>query len=183
LVSGSGVFGVSSGAQPLKATTLGGWAVSPTGTGSVQVTPPEGHQLPLALTGVSVPGELTIDPPTHEDSVDVKLVVPKAAEVTGVLTLKGEEVARERAIFEAGERTLAIRLDPDKLAGGRADYRITLNAFDGVDRVSSQASVVLVRPQSGLLMKAVIAAAIALAGFVFFRRRQIVRRRRLRRAD
>jgi hypothetical protein len=177
------VFGISSGAQPLKAATLGGWAVSPAGTAAVQVTPPEGYQLPLVLTGVSLPGEVVIDPPTHEDSVDVKLVVPKATEITGVLTLKGVEVARERAIFEAGERTLAIRLDPDKLAGGRADYRITLNAFDGVDRVSSQASVVLVRPQSGLLMKAVIAAAIALAGFVFFRRRQIVRRRRLRRAD
>jgi hypothetical protein len=146
------------------------------------VTPPEGYQLPLSLTGVSVPSELTIDPPEHEDSVDVRLVVPKAAEVTGVLTLEGEEVARERAIFEAGERTLAIRLDPGKLPRGRADYRIKLDAFDGTDRVHSTANVALIRPASGLLMKSAIAALIALAGFVFLRRRRVVRRRGLRRA-
>ncbi len=181
-ISGDGVFAVSSGPQMLEDSTLGGWSAVPSGAGAVQVTPPQGYQLPVALTGLSVPGEIVIDPPDHEDSVDIDFVVPKAAQVTATLTLEGAEVAREKIIVEAGERELGIRLDPGKLAAGRATYALRIEAFDATDRVEQSASVVLIRPTGPPWGKIVLALLVA-AGLYFLvvRRRAMLNRRRLRR--
>ncbi len=180
-VSGDGVFSVSSGAQVLKDSTLGGWSAVPGGTGAVQVTPPDGYQLPVAITGVNVPGEIVIDPPEHEDSVDIDFVVPKATQVTAVLTLEGAEVAREKIIVEAGERQLGVRLDPDKLAKGRATYVLRLEGFDGNDQVDHSANVVLVRPAGLPWGKIALGLLLAVGVYVLVSRRRLVVRRRLSR--
>jgi stage II sporulation protein D len=178
-VSGDGVFSVSSGAQLLKDSTLGGWAAVPAGTGAVQVTPPQGHDLSVALTGVTVAPEIVIDPPEHEDSVDIDFVVPKATEVSATLTLQGAEVAREKIIVEAGERQLGVRLDPDKLARGRATYALRLEGFDGAERVEHTANVVLVRPTGLPWGKIAIGLLLAVGAYVLLRRRRLVVRRRV----
>jgi len=179
-ISGDGVFSVSSGAQVLKDSTLGGWSAVPTGASALQVTPPEGYALPLALTGVNVAREIVIDPPTHEDSVDINFVVPKASQVTAVLTLQGAEVAREKIIVEAGERQLGVPLDPGKLSRGRATYALRLEAFDGADRVDHSTNVVLVRPTGLPWGKIAIGLLLAIGVYVLVARRRAVIRRRLR---
>ena len=77
--------------QTLAASTLGGWATTSSGVRSIQVRPPAGYDLPLALTGVQAPKELVVDPPERGRALDVGFVVPKPAQVTGVLTRDGEE--------------------------------------------------------------------------------------------
>jgi stage II sporulation protein D len=184
-VSGNGPFDVTTNGQTVAAPTLGGWSIGPSGIRSVAVTPPQGSALPLALTGVRVPKEVVIDPPEHEDSLDVGFVVPKPTQITGVLTLDGKQVARERMVFEAGERTLAIRLRPDELAR-RATYQLSLEAYDGKDRVRESASTVLVTPGMSLFAKllwALAIVAVVVAGLRWRKRRRLARRRVASRAQ
>ncbi len=178
-LSANGAFGVTTVGRTLAASTLGSWSATKSGVRSMTLSPPAGYDLPLALTGVRVPDETVIDPPEHEDSLDVGFVVPKAAEVVGVLKLDGEQIARERVIVEAGERTLAIRLDPDKLAR-KATYRIELQAFDGTDRADASASAVLIRPGMGWFAKLLWTLVILLLVVVVLRWRRRVRLRKRR---
>ncbi len=181
-ISGDGVFSVSSGGQMLEDSTLGGWSAVPAGAGGVQISPPDGYELPVALTGVSVAPEIVIDPPEHEDSVDIDFVVPKATQVSATLTLQGAEVAREKIIVEAGERQLGVLLDPRKLRGGRATYGLRLEAFDGTDRVDHTANVVLIRPSGPPWGKIGIGLTLMAGAYVIVRRRrQVALRRKLRR--
>jgi SpoIID/LytB domain protein len=178
LVSGDGAFGVTTNGQALARSTLGGWATAISGVRSVAVSPPRGYSLPLALTGVVVPDEVIVDPPMTGETLDVGFVVPKAAQVTAVLTREGEEVARTKVVVEAGERKLEIPLDPDELAR-RASYTVKLAAYDGTRTVDAIADVVLVKPGASLLVKILWAAAILVLVGVLLRSRA-VRRARLR---
>ena len=152
LVSGNGAFGVATNGQSLAASTLGGWATATSGVRSVAVSPPEGHELPLALTGVRAPDELVVDPPMRGDSLDVGFVVPKPAQVTGILEIEGREIARAKQVVEAGERTLAIELDPDDLPG-KSSATVKLRAYDGTRTIDSSVGVVLIKPGTPLLVK------------------------------
>ncbi|MGH7857073.1 MAG: SpoIID/LytB domain-containing protein, partial [Candidatus Binatia bacterium] len=167
-VSGDGPFSVSAGSQTLAASTLGGWSVVSAGDRSLDVAPPEGFGLPLVLTGVRAPDELVVDPPERGATLDVDFVVPKPAEVTGVLSLEGREVARGRVVAEAGERRLVLPLDAGRLPS-RGSYELELAAFDGTDRVGAQRTVVLVRPRSRLLLWSAALAGAALALFLLYR--------------
>ena len=183
-VTGNGAFGVTTNGQTVAASTLGGWGVNSSGMRSIALTPPAGHSLPLALTGVRVPKEVVIDPPEHEDSLDIGFVVPKATQVVGVLTLDGEEIVRERAVFEAGERTLAMRLRPDELRR-RATYQLSLEAFDGTDRVKASGQTVLITPGMGLLAKigwALVVVAAVVVALRWRRRLRLARKRSAARA-
>ncbi len=177
-VSGNGPFGVFTGGQPLASSTLGGWSVVASGDRSLQVSPPQGHALPLVLTGVRAPDEQFVDPPNEGGTLDVDFVVPKPAQVTGVLVREGEEVAKARIVVEAGERRLVIALPHDDLPE-RATYRLRVRAFDGSTNVNHAVDVVLVRPGSDLPIRAAIGTAVALALYVVWRRRRL---RRLRAA-
>lgn len=170
-VSGDGAFGVFTGGDALAPSTFGGWSVAATGDRSLSVSAPEGFELPLVLTGMRAPDELLVDPPEQGGSLDVDFVVPKAAEVVGVLTRKGEEVTRSRVVVEAGERQLSLALDPGKL-GGRDTYRLELEAFDGTERVRKARAVVLTKPGTDLRLWAGAFAALALAAFALYRRRR-----------
>lgn len=170
-ILGDGTFDVATEGTDLAASTLGGWSMSLTGERSVQLTPPEGFDLPLVMTGVRAPEELVVDPPETGTSLDVDFVVPKPAEVTAVLSREGEEVARERVIVEAGERRLRIPLDPERL-GSRDTYDLEIEAFDGTERVSESRKVVLERPTTSLLVWAGAFAALALGGLLVYRWRR-----------
>jgi SpoIID/LytB domain protein len=171
-VSGDGPFGVYTGGQPLAASTLGGWTVIASGTRSLQVSPPQGFSLPLVLTGVSAPQELLVDPPDRGGSLDVDFVVPKPAQVTGVLVREGREVAKARAVVEAGERRLRVVLPADDLPR-RATYRLSVRAYDGTKSVDHAVDVVLVRPASDLPLRAGLGTAVALLLYVWWRRRRL----------
>lgn len=179
-VSGDGPFGVFTGGQALASSTLGGWSVTASGDRSLQVSPPQGHALPLVLTGVRAPDELFVDPPTQGGTLDVDFVVPKPAQVTGVVLREGKEVAKARTVVEAGERRLAISLPHEDLPR-RATYRLTVRAFDGTKEVDQALDVVLVRPASDLLARAAGGTTVALVLYLVWRRRRR-RRRRLRAA-
>lgn len=176
-VSGNGAFGVSTNGQELAASTLGGWAAATSGERSVAVSPPQGHSLPLALTGVRAPNELVVDPPASGASLGVAFVVPKPTQVTGVLMREGEAIARAKTVVEAGEHELEIPLDPDRL-GGRDAYTVELQAFDGTDTVESSAGVVLIRPGTSLLVKLLWLLAISVVVLVALRARAVRRGRR-----
>ncbi len=173
-VTGNGAFGVSAGAQPLASSTLGGWAATSSGVRSIMVVPPLGHALPLALTGVRSPDEVVVDQPESGRNIEIGFVVPKSAQVTGVVTRDGEEVARAKMVVEAGERLLRIPLDPAKLVR-KASYDVKLRAFDGTKTVDAAATVTLIRPSSDL-WKVVLSALFALIVFVMWRRRVMGRR-------
>ena len=177
-VSGDGPFGVFTGGQALASSTLGGWSVLASGERSLQVSPPQGHALPLVLTGVRAPDELFVDPPDEGGTLDVDFVVPKPAQITGAVLREGKEVAKARMVVEAGERRLAISLPHDDLPR-RATYRINVRAFDGTKEVDHALDVVLVRPASDLPIRAAIGTAVALVLYVVWRRRRV---RRLRAA-
>ncbi|MEX2393401.1 MAG: hypothetical protein WD826_02865, partial [Actinomycetota bacterium] len=177
-----GPCGVTANGDALASSTLGRWTMTPSGARSIAVAPPAGHDLPLALTGVLVPEEVTIDPPDQASTVDVGFVVPKAAQVEGVLTLDGREITRRKIVVEAGEHVLELRPEPDELARGKATYDVTLEAFDGTDRVEDAARTVLDRPRSGLVLK-VLLALVAIVGVIAFRRRRLAVRRAARRRE
>jgi hypothetical protein len=179
-ISGDGPFAVTANGSALASSTLGRWTLTPSGVRSIAVAPSVGHDLPLALTGVRVPEELTIDPGDQASTVDIGFVVPKAAQIEGVLTLDGREITRRKMVVEAGEHVLALRPEPDRLAGGRATYEVSLEAFDGTDRVDEAARTVIVRPRSGLLWKIALAFALV-GGVIALRRRQLAVRRAARR--
>ncbi|HYZ92028.1 MAG TPA: SpoIID/LytB domain-containing protein [Actinomycetota bacterium] len=177
-VSGDGAFGVYSGGQALASSTVGGWTVAASSARSVRVTPPQGYSLPLVLTGIDAPDEQFVDPPDEGATLDVDFVVPKAAQVTAVLSRAGREVVREREVVEAGERRVSIALPADDLPQ-RATYRLALRAYDGTKNVDHAVAVVLVRPESDLPQRALIATVVALLLYVVLRRRR--RRKRLTR--
>ncbi len=175
-VSGDGAFSVSTGGQMLAPATLGGWSVVASGDRSLEVSPPEGYSLPLVLTGVEAPSEQHVDPPTEGGTLDVDFVVPKPAQVTGVLTKDdGEEVARAKTVVEAGERRLVIPLDVDKLPE-KGTYRLSVSAYDGTKEIDHAVDVVLTRPVSDLPLRAAIGTGAALLLYFLWRRRR--RRRR-----
>jgi hypothetical protein len=178
-VAGDGAFGVTTNGQTLAASTLGGWATSSSGVRSIQVRPPEGHDLPLALTGVRAPREIVVDPPDRGRTLDVGFVVPKPAQITAHLTRDGERVMSEELVVEAGEREVTFLFDPDELPGG-GEYVVRLAAFDGTDTQDASVDVRIVRPGMSLLGKlawlALMAGAVVLA-----LRRRAVRRRAARR--
>jgi SpoIID/LytB domain protein len=176
LVSGNGVFGVATNGQSLAASTLGGWAAATSGDRSVMVSPPQGYDLPLAITGVNAPKELVVDPPMGE-RLDVSFVLPKPAQVTGIVTVDGREVARGKLVAEAGERKLSIKLDPDELSG-RASSVVKIEAYDGTETIESSAGVVLIKPGMSLLAKALWLAVIAVLVVIALRLRARARRRR-----
>jgi stage II sporulation protein D len=175
LVSGNGVFGVATNGQSLAASTLGGWAAATGGARSVTVSPPQGYDLPLAITGLNAPKELVVDPPMGE-TLDVSFVVPKPAQVTGIVTVEGREIARGKLVAEAGERKLRIKLDPDELAG-RAASIVKLEAYDGTDTIESSVGVVLIKPGSPLWLKALWTLGIVLLVVIVLRARARARRR------
>jgi len=170
-VSGNGAFGVFTNGQALSASTLGGWSVVASGERSLQVSPPEGHALPLVLTGVRAPDSQFVDPPKEGGLLHVDFVVPKAAEVTAVLEREGAEVARAKTVVEAGERRASIPLTGEGLPR-RATYRLSVRAFDGTNTVDHALDVVLLRPASNLPLRAGIGTAIALALYITLRRRR-----------
>jgi SpoIID/LytB domain protein len=169
-VFGDGPFSVSAGVQTLSSSTLGRWTVAAAGARSLQVAPPRGYTLPLVLTGVRGPTRQLVDPPKEGSTLDVDFVVPKPAQVTGVLRSveDGRAVARAKTVVEAGEQRLVVPFDRDRLPkGGR--YRLDLRAFDGTKEVRAVHDVVLMRPASRLLLKAGIATFLALALYVAWR--------------
>jgi hypothetical protein len=127
---------------------------------------------------VQAPEELFVDPPDRGSTLDVDFVVPKAAQVTGVLVRGGKQVARARTVVEAGERRLTVPLPAEALPQ-RATYRLQVRAYDGTKNVDHAMDVVLVRPESDLPQRALIGSVVALVLYVVWRRR---RRRRLRSA-
>jgi SpoIID/LytB domain protein len=175
-ITANDAFGVSTGVQVLAGSTFGGWVVTPSGVRSVQVRPPTGHSLPLALTGVRVPDEVVVDQPESGRNLEVGFVVPKSAQVTGVVTREGEEVARKKMVVEAGERTLAIPLDPGKLAG-KDNYDVRLTAYDGTNRVEQAGTVVLIKSGWPWTRKALV-VLVVLAAVIIWRRRVVAERRR-----
>jgi hypothetical protein len=102
------------------------------------------------------------------DTLDVSFVVPKAAQVTGVVTIDGREVARGKLVVEAGERKLSIKLDPDELPGRSASI-VKLTAYDGKDTIESSAGVVLIKPGMSLLVKVLWALGIVLLVVIVLR--------------
>jgi stage II sporulation protein D len=182
-VGGNGAFGVFTNGQALSPSTLGGWTVKASGERSLQLSPPQGYALPLVLTGVRAPQEQLVDPPEEGGLLHVDVVVPKAAQLTGVLEREGAEVARAKTVVEAGERRLSIPLTG---AGypRRATYRLNVEAFDGTNTVDHSLDVVLTRPPSSLWLRILIGIVLALGLYVVLRRRAHVRRiRRQRRAS
>ncbi len=179
LVSANGPFGVTTNGQSLAGSTLGGWMSVPSGVRSVELRPPAGYDLPLALTGVKAPKELVVDPPEQGRALEIGFVVPKPAQVTGVLMRGDDEVMRERIVAEAGERKLTFNFDPDELPGG-GDYRVDLTAFDGEKTLEASADVTLIRPGMGLVAKVLWFGVIA-GVIVFVLRRRAIARARLRR--
>jgi SpoIID/LytB domain protein len=175
LVSGDGAFGVATNGQSLAAATLGGWATATSGARSLVVSPPQGHDLPLALTGVRGPSEVVVDPPRGE-TLDVSFVVPKPAQVSGVLTIDGREIAREKLVVEAGDRTLPIGLDPEKIPG-RSSAIVKLRAYDGTETIESSVGVVLIKPGTPLWMKALWVLGLLALAVVLLRVRTVRRRR------
>jgi hypothetical protein len=177
-VSGDGTFGVYTGEDALAATTIGAWTVSARGSRSLGVSAPMGYTLPLVLSGLRAPGEVFVDPPKRGGSIDVDFVVPKAAEVTGVLKRDGKTVARGRTVAEAGEARVSLAIDTHGLAR-RATYRLEVTAFDGTTHVVKTADVVLVRPSRSVLPIVLIVGLIGLGGLIF----AVRRRRRPKRDD
>jgi hypothetical protein len=174
-VSGNGTFGVYTGEDPLSASTIGVWSVSMLGAHSLAVSPPTGYTLPLVLSGMTAPRSLFVDPPRQGGSLDVDFVVPKAAEVTGILRRGAHVVARGRTVVEAGEGRVNLTIDTNGLPQ-RATYRLEVAAYDGTTRVVKTADVVLTRPAPSLLPISAIVALVALGFIVLIARR---RRRRV----
>jgi SpoIID/LytB domain protein len=174
-VSGNGTFGVYTGEDALSPSTIGVWSVSNLGVHSLAVSHPAGYSLPLVLSGLRAPGSLYVDPPKQGGALDVDFVVPKAAEVTGILRRGAKVVARGRTVVEAGEGRVDLTIDPHGLPQ-RATYRLELTAFDGKSRVVKTADVVLTRPARSLLPMSAIVALVALGFLVLIARR---RRRRV----
>jgi stage II sporulation protein D len=175
-VSGSGTFGVYTGADPLELSTLGAWSVTSLGSRSLAVTPPRGHNLPLVLTGVRGPGEFFVDPPKNGGRLDVGFVVPKPAEITAVIRRDGRDVAAAREVVEAGEQQIGIVVDPGKIPA-RARYTVMITAFDGQARVQKSADVTLVRSSRTLWPWAVAIVVLGGALLVLWRRRGSRRQR------
>lgn len=180
-IGGNGAFGVFTNGQALSPSTLGGWTVKASGARSLQLSPPQGYTLPLVLTGVRAPQEQLVDPPDEGGLLHVDVVVPKAAQITGVLVREGDEVARAKTVVEAGERRLSIPLTGEGLPR-RATYRLTVRAFDGTNTVDRSIDVVLTRPPSNLLLRALLGLLVAVLLFVVWRRRIVVLRKRAARA-
>ncbi len=178
-ISGDGAFGVFTNGQALSPSTLGGWTVRASGVRSLQLSPPQGSALPLVLTGVRAPTEQHVDPPKEGGLLHVDVVVPKAAQVTAVLEREGAEVARAKAVVEAGERRVSIPLTGEGVPR-RATYRLNVQAFDGTNTVDHSLEVVLTRPPSNLWLRVLIGLAIALGLFVMWRRARVRRTRRQR---
>ncbi|MGH2759326.1 MAG: SpoIID/LytB domain-containing protein [Actinomycetota bacterium] len=176
-VGGDGAFGVFTNGNALSASTVGGWTVRASGERSVQVSPPQGYSLPLVLTGVSAPREQHVDPPKEGGLLHVDVVVPKAAQITGVLEREGAEVARAKAVVEAGERRISIPLSGEGFPR-RATHKLIVQAYDGTKTVEHALDVVLTRPPSSLLLRVAIGAVITLVLYMVWRRRRTVRRRR-----
>lgn len=173
-IGADGPFSVSSGGQSLAASTLGGWTVTASGDRSLQLTPPQGHALPLVLTGVQAPDELFVDPPDSGDALHVDFVVPKPVQVIGQLVREGEEVAESRVVVEAGERRISIALPHDELPE-RATYTLKMRAFDGTTNVDHAVEVVLVRPSSNVALRVWTVLGLVAAVLVLW----LARRRRL----
>jgi hypothetical protein len=170
-----GAFNVATVTGQLAASTLGRWSVVPSGVRSIQVAPPQGHALPLVVTGVRGPKRLLVDPPDKGSTLGVDFVVPKPVQITAMLRSSedGREFARTKTVVEAGERTVVLLFDDDELPkAGR--YRVDLRAFDGDKEVRAVHDVEVLRPPSGLLARAGVTSGIALALFLGWR---AVRRR------
>jgi stage II sporulation protein D len=178
-ITGNGAFGVSAGSQALASSTLGGWGTMSSGVRSILVLPPQGHSLPLALTGVRTPEGLVVDPPKSGVDLEIGFVVPKPAQVTGVLTLEGKEIVRRKMVVEAGERTLRMPLVPGDLAR-KATYDLKLTAFDGTRTVDHAATVVLTKPSRHLVRNGFLVVPV-LAAIGLWRRRVVVQRARRQR--
>src|SRR5439155_14596428 len=170
-ISGDGTFGVYTGDDALAPSTIGAWSVSGLGVRSLAVSPPTGYTLPLVLSGLRAPGRAFVDPPKQGGSLGVDFVVPKAAEVIGVLQRDGKTVARGRTVAEAGEGRVTLTIDPHGLPQ-RATYRLRVTAFDGTSRVMKTADVVLVRPARNVLPIVGVVLLVALGVPVFFARRR-----------
>ena len=170
-ISADGGFGVSVGPDTLASTTFGSWTFTASG-GAIRVDPPEGFDLPLVLSGVSAPSEVVFDPPSGT-SIEVAFVVPKAAEVTATLSRGDEELGSLTDVFEAGPGTIAVPLNGDRL-GSDEVYRISVDAFDGSDRVSKDVQVRVRKPGGGPpVALAAIATLIGVAGvWLLLRRRR-----------
>jgi hypothetical protein len=139
------------------------------------VSPPTGYTLPLVLSGLKAPGEVFVDPPRRGASIGVDFVVPKAAEVTGVLQRDGKTVASGRTVAEAGEGRVNLAIDAHGLAH-RATYTLRVTAFDGTARVVKTANVVLVRPSRSVLPVAIGLVVVLMLAAVFVARRRRPRR-------
>jgi hypothetical protein len=97
--------------------------------------------------------------------------------VSGVLTIDGREIARGKSVVDAGERKLSIKLDPDDLPG-RASAIVKLQAYDGTETIESSVGVVLIKPGTGLVVKALWVLGILLLVVIALRVRANARRRR-----
>lgn len=171
-ISGDGGFAVLAGDDPLSEGTLGSWEVEAGSDGTIRVRPPEGFEAPLAVTGLEVPEEVVHDPPDGE-VVEVAFVLPKPAEVEGVLTSRDsdEVVGRADAVHEAGSAVLRIPLAGERLTDDGV-YRLALEAFDGSDAVAEEAEV-RIRKAGGSRLPVLVAGAFAaLAALILWRRRQ-----------
>lgn len=172
-VSGDGGFAVLAGDDPLSEGTLGSWEVEAGSDGAMRVHPPEGFEAPLALTGLEVPEEIVYEPPDDE-ALEVAFVLPKPAEVEGVLTRRDpdEVVARADAVYEAGSAVLRIPLAGERLEADDA-YRLALEAFDGTDVVAQEAEV-RIRKAGGSRLPIFVAGAFAAVAAIilWWRRRQ-----------
>jgi stage II sporulation protein D len=169
-ISGDGPFGVRDAGASLADSTLGGWGVTAGTARTLRVSPPEGHDLPLVLSGVRAPREVVLDPSGGTDEIAIDFVVPKPADVEAVLRRDGEDVARAKGVVEAGAHTIHLRPDPGSLPR-RADYRVELRAFDGADEVRAAAGLTITRPGPLLWPRAVLASVVALGALWWFRRR------------
>ena len=114
--SADGPFGVSTNGQSLAASTLGGWAASPSGVRSIAPCLRRRATISRSCSPVcACPDRVIVDPPDTKTSLDVDFVVPKPAQVTGVVPRDGKEVA-PRA--DGGRSRRAEARDP--VAAGRA---------------------------------------------------------------
>ncbi|HVL81006.1 MAG TPA: SpoIID/LytB domain-containing protein [Actinomycetota bacterium] len=169
-VSGDGAFRVREGRNELAASTLGTWRVSPGPGSTLQLEPPTGHDLPLVLSGVAAPGLVEVPRGADRAEVEVRFVVPKAAQVSARLMRGDEVVASTRGTFEAGPALVRLAAPTDRLPA-RAEHTVQLVAFDGSENVTASTRLTIEKPGSRAPLAVVLATVMLAAAVVAARRK------------
>lgn len=133
--------------------TLGQWILGP----NAGLEPPQTWEETLRIEALAVPTRVEM---SQTDTVDIALNVPKHSVVTAVLSRDGKEISRSAVVAAPGRVALEVPLSVWRIRKS-GEHRVEIQAFDGVQTVSSEVALDVRRPGRFWAVVASLLVAIA----------------------